>query len=59
MQVLKALRQKVARLVHRARTLLDAASCAIHRRRQKTALETPEAERIDRIRNPTKYLGKS
>jgi hypothetical protein len=59
MQVLKLLRQEVARLVHRARTLFEAASCAVQRRPQQPALETIEAERIDRIRNPSKYLGKS
>jgi hypothetical protein len=59
MQILKLLRQEAARLVHRARTLSSAALLAIHRRRQQPALEALEAERIDRIRNPTKYLGKS
>ena len=32
---------------------------ALKERRQRSALDAREAERLDRIRNPSKYLGKS
>jgi hypothetical protein len=31
---------------------------AIRKRRRQTVLNESEAERLDRIRNPSKYLGK-
>jgi hypothetical protein len=31
---------------------------AVKQRRQQTMLNALEAERLDRIRNPSKYLGK-
>jgi hypothetical protein len=31
---------------------------ALNRRRRQVALNVLEAERLDRIRNPSKYLGK-
>jgi hypothetical protein len=31
---------------------------AVRQRRQKAVLDANEAERLDRIRNPAKYLGK-
>lgn len=49
-------------IIHRlkqALSLVQSVVVALKRRRQQIVLNELEAERIDRIRNPSKYLGKS
>jgi hypothetical protein len=59
MRVLKHLCRESARLVQQARIFSGRMRDALHRRRQQPALDALEAERIDRIRNPAKYRGRS
>jgi len=58
MQILKLLRQETGRLVRQARALFQAAAIAVKQWRQQPVVDALEAERLDRIRNPSKYLGK-
>ena len=44
--------------VKQACLLPPAIANAVQQRRQRTVLNEREAERLDRIRNPSKYLGK-
>jgi hypothetical protein len=59
MQILKLLRRGSVRFVKRARALSQAAAIAVKQWRRQPVLDALEAERLDRIRNPSKYLGKS
>jgi hypothetical protein len=59
MRVLRLLCRESARLVQHARDYSEKLRGALIRRRQQPALDALEAERIDRIRNPGKYRGKS
>lgn len=59
MHLLRVLYQHSERFVNLTTTLCRGASMALRRWRQEKLLEAQEAERIDRIRNPSKYLGKS
>jgi hypothetical protein len=59
MRILKLLLQGFVVLVKHARALPRTASMAVKQRRRQTVLDELEAERLDRIRNPSKYLGKS
>jgi hypothetical protein len=59
MHLLKLIRQTAGRLIQRIQMMADSIRLDAHRRRQRPAMDALEAERIDRIRNPLKYLGKS
>jgi hypothetical protein len=59
MEILKFLRQMSVRFVGRTRDLFQATIIAVTQRRRQAVLDELEAERLDRIRNPSKYLGKS
>lgn len=59
MSFLKLLRQESVRFARQARTLSQAAALAVKQWRRQPVLDALEAERLDRIRNPSKYLGKS
>jgi len=58
MQILKIIYRAIADIVHQAWCLPQSISVAVKRRRRQAILEEAEAERLDRIRNPSKYLGK-
>lgn len=45
-------------LIKQARLVPRAVTEAAEQRRRQLALNEHEAERLDRIRNPSKYLGK-
>jgi hypothetical protein len=53
------LRQFAIRFLKQAQALSQAAAVAVKRWPRQRALGAMEAERLDRIRNPSKYLGKS
>ena len=59
MQILKLIYLTIARLTQRAWTLPQSAAIALRQRRRQISRSEFEAERLDRIRNPSKYLGKS
>ncbi len=59
MQLLKLIGQTIVSLVKQVWFLPECIATAIKQRRQKIATGEFEAERLDRIRNPSKYLGKS
>jgi len=58
MHVLKLICQTAAGLFKRAWLLPHAVAVGLDQRRRRLALTLIEAERLDRIRNPSKYLGK-
>jgi len=58
MQVLKLICQTTVSLFKQACQLPHAVAVALKQRRRQFALGAIEAERLDRIRNPSKYLGK-
>ncbi len=55
---LKLMRQAINQLIKQAWLLLRSVAIAVKQRRRQTVLNELEAERLDRIRNPWKYLGK-
>jgi hypothetical protein len=57
MHMLKHLCQAAVSLVKQARLLPQSVVIALNQKRQ-IALHGLEAERLDRIRNPSKYVGK-
>ena len=59
MHMLKLLRQGSVRFVKQARAFSQAAAIALKQWRRQRVVNALEAERLDRIRNPSKYLGKS
>jgi hypothetical protein len=59
MQVLKFVCQKLVRLLYALLRLPYSVACLLEERRNQSALNRLEAERLDRIRNPAKYVGKS
>lgn len=59
MQFLKRLHEESIRWAKRAQGFRQAAFGAMKQWRQQAVLDEAEAERLDRIRNPSKYLGKS
>ena len=59
MQILKLLRREFLRYLKQARALSQGTAFAMKQWRQQPAVDALEAERLDRIRNPSKYLGKS
>jgi len=58
-QLLKLIGQSIVSLVKQVWFLPECIGTAIKLRRQKIMTGEHEAERLDRIRNPSKYLGKS
>ena len=52
------MRRAIIRLVKQAWLLPQSVAIAVKQRRRQTVLNELEAERLDRIRNPWKYLGK-
>jgi hypothetical protein len=58
MHVLKLIYQTTAGLFKQAWLFPHAVAVALKRRQRQFALNLLEAERLDRIRNPSKYLGK-
>ena len=58
MHVLKTICQAIVTLVKQTWLLPQFVPTAIRRKRRQLALDKLEAERLDRIRNPSKYLGK-
>lgn len=57
MRALKLICLTVVELVRQAWLLPQSAADALRKRRQKIARNELETERLDRIRNPSKYLG--
>jgi hypothetical protein len=58
MHILKLIRQATAGLLKQAWRFPHSVAVALQQRRRQFALNVLEAERLDRIRNPSKYLGK-
>jgi hypothetical protein len=58
MQPLKRIRLKITQLVKLVLWLPQTISLALKERRQQAVRNDLEVERLDRIRNPSKYLGK-
>ncbi len=56
---IKSIFQNAARLFKQAWLLPRTISLGLQQRRDQFALDVLEAERLDRLRNPSKYLGKS
>ena len=58
MHVLKLIWQTAVGLFKQAWLFPQFVAVALKQRRRQFALNVLEAERLDRIRNPSKYLGK-
>jgi len=58
MHALKLICLVIANLIKQAVFLPQSIAIALKQKRQRTALNELESERLDRIRNPAKYLGK-
>ena len=58
MRMLKFIYGKLIHLVKQIWLLPRTLMNAVEERQRRAALEVDEAERLDRIRNPSKYLGK-
>ena len=58
MQTLKLIYLTILQLVKQVRFLPRSVANAVQQRRRQVVLNGLEAERLDRIRNPSKYLGK-
>jgi hypothetical protein len=58
MKTLKFLGMTVLQLVKQICLLPKTIANAVKQRQRQTVLNENEAERLDRIRNPSKYLGK-
>ena len=58
MNILKHICLTILQLVKQACLLPQSIVNAIQQRRQRVIRDELEAERLDRIRNPSKYLGK-
>jgi hypothetical protein len=58
MNILKLIGLTMAQVVKQALSIPRIISDAIKQRQQRTILNALEVERLDRIRNPSKYLGK-
>ena len=57
MRTLILIGRAIFRLVRNVWLLPQSIVNAVQQRRQQVALNALEAERLDRIRNPSKYLG--
>ena len=58
MNTLKLICLTIIQLIKQAWLLPQSVAIAVKQRRRQTVLNELEAERLDRIRNPWKYLGK-
>ena len=58
MRVLQLICQTTVGLFKKAWLFLHSVALALKHGRRQLALNVIEAERLDRIRNPSKYLGK-
>ena len=58
MNILKLIYLTLTQLIKQAWLLPQSVANAVRQRRQQVVLNGLEAERLDRIRNPSKYLGK-
>lgn len=58
MHRLKLIRQWIVRLVKQVGLYPQSFALAVKERQRQAVLNEQEAERIDRICNPSKYLGK-
>jgi hypothetical protein len=58
MHALRPLRQAIIHLLKQVWLLPQSVAIAVKQRRRQNVLDGIEAERLDRIRNPSKYLGK-
>jgi hypothetical protein len=58
MYILKLICLTIIQLVKQAWLLPQSVVNAVHQRQRRIVLNELEAERLDRIRNPSKYLGK-
>jgi hypothetical protein len=58
MHALKLIRERTVGLFKQAFRLPHFVAIALQHRRRQFALNALEAERLDRIRNPSKYLGR-
>ena len=58
MQILRHIWQTTVGLFKQVWLIPQSVAVAGKRRRRQFALNAREAERLDRIRNPSKYLGK-
>ena len=58
MQTLKLIWLTIIQLVKQAWSLPQSVSLAAKERRRQIVRDELETERLDRIRNPSKYLGK-
>jgi len=58
MKTLSFIYQALIRWLIRVWRLPKTLATAIQQRRQRTDFQNNEIERLDRIRNPSKYLGK-
>jgi hypothetical protein len=59
MHTLKHVYQSILSLVKQAWLLPQTVSNAVKQKRRQIVLNEHEVERLDRIRNPSKYLGKN
>ncbi len=58
MNTLKLICLTIIQLIKQAWLLPQSVAIAVKQRRRQIVLNGLEAERLDRIRNPSKYLGK-
>ncbi len=58
MRALKLICLTILQLFKQAWLLPQSVGFAFRQRRRQTVLDGLEAERLDRIRNPSKYIGK-
>jgi hypothetical protein len=58
MRFLKLIYLTICQLAKQAWMLPTAIAASLQRRRHQTEVDSNEVERLDRIRNPSKYLGK-
>jgi len=58
MRFIKLVYLTICQLARQAWMLPTAIAAATQRRRHQTEVDSNEVERLDRIRNPSKYLGK-
>jgi hypothetical protein len=56
--ILKLICLTAAQLLKQAHLLPETVAVDFRKRRRRTEADEMEAERLDRIRNPSKYLGK-
>lgn len=58
MQAFKIIRERTVGFFNQALRLPHFVALTLQQRRRQFALNALEAERLDRIRNPSKYLGR-